>query len=289
MKNILNYILGCILATVAISACEDSSKYPIPNVTQGAIPLFTQNADDSGFINYLDPDKTNISFQLDKDGTEKVSGIDVVIVYNNSVNGKKDTVIYTTVSDLPGKVVINKSQLLGAFPKEVLTQDTLTIGDSFTITGNVKLADGRYLSGGFSPSVFGKKPISIVYNVTCLSAIHLGAYSAVSTGTSTDPCPPSKTLTNFSSDVVLSSSSAGVYTVSDFFAGLYVAWYGACYGAKINPGQFTDICNDLSISFIGGFGEKVTGTGSYDPGTGKITYSWTNEFGDTGATVLTPK
>jgi hypothetical protein len=275
---------------IAVSACQDDSKEPLPHYVRTAIPVFEINDDDSGFVNFLDPSTTNVSLQLSKEGLADVNSIDVLITYNNSVTGSSETVIYSTVTTLPATVSITQAQLMAAFKPEVLTQDSLSIGDSFVIGGAVRLTNGMYLNGGYSTSVFTDHPVTITYNVSCASNIPLGAYTAVSNAMSTDACPPTNPLNGFSYDVTLSASGTGSYRVSDFFAGVYKNFYGACYGYTIEtPESFTDVCNDLSFSFEDGFGAAVEGTGTYDPVTGKITYTWENEFGDTGTVVLTHK
>lgn len=290
MNKKLLYIILLLLVGAVMPACEDEDKQLFDDFQRTAIPLFSRKTDDSGIINLLDPNATRLSFTLTKDGLAEVGSIDILITFNNSKTGDSETVVYSNVATLPSDVVITQAELIDAFEENVLTEDTLSIGDSFTINGGVRLTNGLYLTGGYSPSIFSEHPVTIVYNVSCASNIPLGEYTAVSDGTSTDGCPPTNPLQDHPYDVTISSSGPGVYEVSDFFAGVYINWYGACYGYTFEtPGDFTDICNDLSFSFSDAFGSTVTGTGVYNPGDGTITYTWTNSFGDTGTTVLTPK
>jgi len=291
MKTMNNKIFWIFTLTVlCIAACVDEDKKPFTDFKKGAIPLFTKNTDDSGFVNYSDLNASNLSFTVDKEGLAKVTSIDVTITYNNIETGKSETAVLTSVTAFPSTVKIGKTELINAFPTSVLTEDSISVGDSFTIAGNVKLEDGTYLNGGYSPSIFSKKPVSLNYSVSCVSAIPAGSYKAVSTASSTDGCPPQPNLTDFPYDVVLTANGSGSYTVSDIFAGVYMNWYGDCYGYTTETAEgFNDVCGQLSISFIDGFGAGVTGSGTYDPSTGKITYTWTNDFADTGTVVLTPQ
>jgi hypothetical protein len=289
-NNKIKKILFLLVMFTMVMACKDESKDPVPDYFRSAIPLFERNTDDSGIINLLEPAQTKVSFTLNKEGLAAVKNIDVLITFNNSISGESETVVFSTEASFPSSIVITQAQLIEAFEPEFLTQDTLSIGDSFVIGGAVRLENGTYLNGGYSTSVFTDHPVTITYNVSCTSSIAAGAYTAVTTASSTDDCPVVNPIVGASHDVTITANGAGVYRVSEFFAGAYKSFYGACYGYTFNtPANFTDVCNNLSFSFEDGFGAAVEGTGTYDPGTGIITYTWENEFGDTGTVVLTHK
>lgn len=127
-----------------------------------------------------------------------------------------------------------------------------------------------------------------VVQVTCESSLG-GTYTSTTTGTSTDPCCPD--ATTVTGEVTLTDEGGGVYTLSDWSAGLYLEWYGV-YGITASTdmsGRITDVCNTLSGSFGEPFGTTTDVTGSVDPDTGVITYSWSNGYDDTATVTLTPK
>lgn len=248
MKKIFKYILGGVLATMAISACEDSSKYPIPDIDKGAIPLFTQNEDDSGIININDPSSTKLSFSLAIDGQAKVNSVDVILIFNNLVTRKSDTVIYSTVSSFPAEFMLDINELMDAFDPAIVTLDTLDIGDSFVVGANVKLEDGRYLDGGYSPSIFSKQPVTITYNAACPSNITEGTYTATQDdgsgwfgGSSTKQVTITKVV-----------GTVNQYKISDVSAGGYTLCC-AGFGYKADqPAIVSDICNSILVTGTAG-------------------------------------
>jgi hypothetical protein len=115
-------------------------------------------------------------------------------------------------------------------------------------------------------------------------------YDAVSGGTSTDGCPPTNPIVGLNYVVTLTDLGGGSYSISDYSAGVYQDWYGACFGYTFETSAtLVDICNSISFTVNDAFGCPNTGTGTYDPGTGVITYTWSNCFGDIGDVVLTPQ
>src|SRR5690606_7134082 len=136
-----------------------------------SIPVFTPGEEDTGFIDFNDFDATTVSFNVDKLGRADVEHIDVWITYQNSETGENQTINYATVTTLPQLVEFSIDELLALFPEEVVTRDSLSLGDSFVVGGNVMLADGRYLTGGYSTSVSANDPVQLTYNVACASAL----------------------------------------------------------------------------------------------------------------------
>jgi hypothetical protein len=127
----------------------------------------------------------------------------------------------------------------------------------------------------------------------CNASSLAGSYTTLTSGTSTDGCPINNPIVDLGGTVTIVDDGAGNYTVDDIFAGIYIEWYGACYGytfATAGTLNFCQIADGVSlVTFDEGFGSTVTDTGSsYDSGTGQITVSWANGFGDTATSVFTP-
>lgn len=259
MKNSLRYSILLGLAAFA-GACTDEDKYPVPDFTRSSIPVFHQGEADTGFIDFMNLDATTIVFDVDRRGTEEVSTIDVWVTFRNSETGESATVDYTAISSFPQTVTLSVDELIALFPAEVVTADTLTLGDSFVVGGNVLLTDGRYLRGVYSPSIVANDPVYLTYNVACASNL-AGVYDFVKisgSGTAT-------TLTN----QTIVQRGPGYYELPDitmeFFAGLSVRY------------RFTDICgvfypDPASVDFGSQVVVKFNEGTSVDPATGEITF-----------------
>lgn len=260
MKNQLRYI--ALILAVFIGSCVDEDKNPIPDFTRSSIPVFTPGTSDTGFIDFLDFSNSNISFAVDKKGTEAVQNIDLTITFNNSQMGASNTVVLSTVSSLPQEINLTFDELLAQFSPEVVTADTLGLGDSFVVGGNVLLADGRYLTASYSPSVVANDQVFLTYNVACASDLG-GSYdlTLVSGDNGEVSSLPNQTITQV---------SPGYYEISD----LTMDIFGPNFPVKY---RFTDICGNLTAD-VGSvdYGTQITiqinpGT-TIDPVTGEITF-----------------
>lgn len=261
MKNQRRYITILILA-VFIGSCRDEEKNPVPDFTRSSIPVFATGDADTGFIDFMDFNNTHLSFTVDKRGTEAVQNIDVIITFNNAQTGESETVVYNTVSSLPQTIDLSFDELIALFPTDVVTKDTLGLGDSFVVGGNVLLADGRYLDGGYSPSVVSNDVVSLTYNVACASDL-AGTYdlTLVSGDNGEASSLTGQTIT---------AIAPGYYEISDMTMDIFGPGFPIKY-------RFTDICGNL-IPDVGSvdYGTQITvqlnaGTG-VDLVTGEITF-----------------
>ncbi len=261
MKRKLKYFILVAFSVLLIASCEDKDKMLFDDFQTGAIPLFTPGNDDTGFIDLVNFDQTNISFVLEKEGLAEVSSIDVVLTYNNSETGASDEVIYTTVTTLPATINLTFDELIAAFSQEVVTADSLDLGDSFVVGGYMKMADGRYLNGGYSPSVL-QKPVLLTYNVACASDL-AGTYDLTLISGSNGEVA---TLT----DQTIVQKAAGYYEISDMTMDIF----GPDFPIKY---RFTDICGNLtadaaSVDFGTAVVIKLNSGTTVDPVTGVITF-----------------
>lgn len=130
--------------------------------------------------------------------------------------------------------------------------------------------------------------------IGCSAPDIAGTYTASSSGSSTDGCPTNNPMAGFAGTVTLTAAGNGNYTMDDAFAGVYIEWYGVCYSYTFKTEATMSFCTEAQglklVTFEDAFGSTVVDTGSsYDAGTGVITYSWENGFGDVATTVLTPQ
>lgn len=132
-----------------------------------------------------------------------------------------------------------------------------------------------------------------ILNVLCEIIPIGGTYNSVTSGQSTDTCCPDETK-DLASTVTITSNGDGTFTIDDFSAGIYLEWY-AGYGVTPDfplPGTITVTdfsdpeSNLIEISGSEPFGTSITGSGTYNPCTGDITYTWTNGYADTGTVSL---
>ena len=229
MKNKIHYI-ALIVVAVFVGSCKDEDKYPLPGITRGSIPLFEQGAADTGFIDFMDLDASALAFEVDRLGSEEVQEIDVIITFNNDETGESETIEYGTFNTFPQEVSLTFDELLNLFPEEVVTRDTLGLGDSFVVGGNVLLADGRYLAGGYSPSVAANHPVNLTYNVACASDL-AGTYDfTLISGSDTE----ASSLPN----MTIVEKTPGYYEISDISMDIFTGGFRVKYG-------FTDICGQL--------------------------------------------
>lgn len=261
MKNQLKYI--ALILAVFIGSCVDEEKNPVPDFTRSSIPVFTPDNSDTGFIDFLDPQTSHISFSVDKKGTEAVQNIDVTITFNNSETGASNTVTLSTVSSLPQGISLTFDELLAQFPSDVVTADTLGLGDSFVVNGNVLLADGRYLTAAYSPSVIANDQVLLTYNVACASNL-AGTYDLTLVSGDNDEAT---SLTN----QTITQVSPGYYEISDMTMDIF----GPNFPVKY---RFTDICGNLtadvgSVDYGTQITVKLNPETTIDPVTGEITFA----------------
>ena len=300
------YKIYSILSTVLlfiVMACSDDFVGNSPNMNDnvGAITLVTVNPA-KNFFNLTAPSLAaeEVEFTVDVDGfgITSVSSVEVELVYTDKDRlydpfreEKYDSVhapiVLQTISTFPSTVVITGASVASALGIPI---DSLAVGDKFQVTLPINTADGRRLTTALDSDLCNEPAqpsfggCGVAWAISCPSAIPVGTFTATSGGTSTDGCPPTNPLSGLPYDITLTDEGAGVYTVSDFSAGVYQNWYGACYGYTFEtPISFIDVCNNLTL--IGkndGFTCLVTGSGTYDPATGIITINWSNCFGDVG-------
>lgn len=260
MTHQLKYILPAMAAMLITVSCADEDKQQFSDFQKGAIPLFVTGDDDTGFIDLADFDASKISFELATEGEIDVQSVDVVLTYNNSVTGVSTNAKYTTVTAFPADVSISFDELMNAFPSNVVTADSLDLGDSFNVNGFVTTIDGRYLDGGYSPSVLANKTVLLTYNVACASDL-AGTYDFVLVSGSNGELASQANQT-------IVAQGAGYYEVSDISMDLF--------GDTPIKYRFTDICGQFtadpeSIDYGNQVVVSLAGS-SVDPETGVITF-----------------
>ncbi len=276
MKKIINIYIA-LLAVVLITGCfkEHSEIVPGGEATE-SIKITNVT---SGFYNFLDPEIAQITFTIEAIPNQvELESVEMLVSYNSTADA--DFRIYETYSTFPVTETITLEE---AASFEGLSLNDMTIGDLFRYKFRLNYTDGATRL----------TPVVVLANVSCPSNL-AGVYTAMTTGTSTDPCCPEETT--ITSEVTISALGNGQYQINDFSAGLYLAWYGpdgGNYGITSqdqSPGRIRDVCNVITFyDTTEPFATQVTGSGTVDDETGDITYTWTNGYDDTGTVTLTKK
>ncbi len=222
-----------------------------------------------GFYNFVDPSAATNLFSYSTAG-EAVSSSTLTL----SLNGAAPVDLETFTS-FPGSYTMSLEQAAVAVGS---TLADMQLGDVFTFGfKDVVTSSGTYRS---------TKTLNVA--VSCPSTL-AGDYDVTAVGTSTDVCCPDETTVT--GVVTLTSNGGGKYGISDWSGGLYLEWYDI-YGitATSNEGEIEDICDVITLlDDTEPFGETLEASGSVDPATGIITYSWSNGYGDQGTVTMTPQ
>jgi hypothetical protein len=188
---------------------------------------------------------------------------------------------------LPAEYTIDNSSLVipaGEFNGTILISGNFEEIPDLTTTTlvlNLDSVEGAVVAEGdssFTLSMFKQCPSDLA-----------GTYVVVSSGQSTDGAPVNNPLVDFSYTVEITKVDGTDldYVISDGVAGVYQDWYCAPYGYCFETeGNFQDVCDSLSGSWVEAFGSTVSLTGSVNPD-GTLTISWENGFGDTATGVYT--
>ncbi len=255
----------CIVIVLIAASCRDEDSYPIPDITRSSIPVFHQKEPDTGYIDIYNLNESLVSFDVDRLGSEKAEHIDVWVQYKNSQTGASAIANYITVSGTfpSSRFDLNIDDLVALFPDEVITRDTISIGDSFVVGGNMRLADGRYLSGGYSPAVTANHSVSLTYPVTCSSRL-AGMYdlTLVSGDNGEDAFIPDQTITEV---------SPGYYEISEITMDLF---QDQIPGVKY---RFRELCGAItadaeSKDYGGLIAVRLNAGSGVDETTGVITF-----------------
>ncbi len=297
-------IIQALAIVLMLGACADE---PLPfetfeDLQKGAVSRLL--ADDGGSFFFTDPDNSAFSFTLeyfDEEDGANIASNEWFVRHRNNVTGTvSEEVMVASVSSfganaksgLPEATFnITMNESLAALG---LTISDLNGGDDLIFDGYIVMIDGRR----FGPDNTGSNlqgnngfdgRFRFIKPLLCDSDL-AGVYLATTTGTSTDGCCPDETTVE--TEITLTQTGDGQYTVSDWSGGLYFKWYEV-YGISADTDltqTLIDACGNITIAeFTEPFGETASATGSFDFETAVLTYQWVNGYGDQGVVILTPK
>ncbi|MBD0255496.1 MAG: hypothetical protein ICV83_07225 [Cytophagales bacterium] len=296
MKRYLSYSLLMLSALLTLS-CRDEDSIRVPQL-QEAVNMRVVIDPEKSFINFQNLNTATFEFDVYSQNRNLQQVEFRGSYYDASEDATSDTVLVTTLSQADfsngkARVALTPAQIAAAFnlPGGV---GGLATEDQINLITFVTLSDGRTFSYQNAAASIVVNPNGSSFTTTfntfvgCPSNIRTGAYTTVTTGTSTDSAPNPNPTVNFPGQVTITRLTPTSYQVSDVTGGLYFAWYGVYGAPNTLPGTLNDICGQFTLTAPGVFDETFTGTVTIDA-QGVITYEWTNEFEDTGTTVFTPK
>jgi len=300
MKKI-KLIVASLFSLALVLSCNDDGGDSNLNLTTGAVPDLEKTEGSESFINLSsiqEGEEIAISLNVSiAQGLSGVSSVDVVGYYIKADGTAEKGVLAAGLTSFPVAVTITKDVLFQNFTS-LNSADDFAIGDQLKISTDITLKNGQVInllnangSQNYGPDIANSPLYTVTqtYLVSCPSDLG-GTYASVSSGSSTDsgPTPDENPIANYTSTVTLTDNGGGNYIISDPYGGLYNLWYDI-YG--ITPDfnlseTVIDVCGTISGSWTDAFGGAVTFEGIVNED-GTITFTWINEFGDTGTTTLT--
>jgi hypothetical protein len=296
MKRYFSYSLFVLVALFTLS-CRDEDAIRMPQLQEGVNMRVVVDPEKS-FLNFQNLGTASFEFDVYSQNRNLQTVEFRGSYYDNSEDATSDTVLLATLTQSnftngKARVSLTPAQIAAAFnlPGGV---NGLATEDIINLITYVTLNDGRTFNyKNVAPSIIvnpDNASFTSFFNtfVGCPSNIRTGTYTTITTGTSTDPAPNPNPTVNFPGQVTITRLTPTSYQVSDATGGLYFAWYGV-YGAPLTlPGTLSDICGQYTLAAPGVFDEVFTGPVTINA-QGVITFTWTNEYGDEGTTVFTPK
>ncbi|MBK8504803.1 MAG: hypothetical protein IPL46_22890 [Saprospiraceae bacterium] len=282
MKNILYSIF--ILSLVISSGCVDDDRlFSLDDFPKGALPNFSQGANDDGFIGLGKAANFNMEIAVDfsnnltqsADGKTPgsgrtttnlefadVSSLDIEVMWTDASSGNSYTGVVGSTSSWPAVLSFSGMDIVNAIT-ELTSPDSLKLGDIITVAGGVRFADGRHspafvpnASGqpvlAYSPSYFNHPGYTALlrYSVNCVSELGVEVEYEVLEAVDVYGGPTPLTSGTFT----WVTNANGNYTWTSYSFGTYQNAYGCCEQAAGSALRITDLCDDLSISAADGYG-----------------------------------
>lgn len=295
MKN--TYILSLFLALFVLNtSCDDDGGTSAISLKTGAMPNYQIKEGSPAFIDVFNVDDLSLQFSVGV-GIGEPTSFDLKAIYlaaSGDIYGP--VTLDENVTVFPKDYSFTSTNIYSAFT-ELSGPDDFSVGDVLKIFPTFKFADGssldilnsngqeNYYAADFNQ--YSDLNPKLQYPVACSSDLG-GTYTVLSSGSSTDPgpAPDINPIVDYPYTVVLTDNGGGNYTISDGFAGLYLLWYDIYGITGETPGNFTDICGELSGTWGEPFGTDVTLTGTVNPD-GTLSITWTNGYDDTAEAVYT--
>jgi len=179
-KLIKAVMIGLLAGFIATSCSQDSDlPYPIEEVKEGVLVDISQKPNTDGFIDAIAPDaqpNLGVSLNLVPKGDGQWEKIDLVIIYQNSVDNSYRKFVYQeNITSLPQTIDLDYNKILEGFGLEKENP-----GDNFHVVIDIHLPNGLVVFGwtpytGFTNTDFASWQYEgrgysrkVVYPAACL-------------------------------------------------------------------------------------------------------------------------
>jgi hypothetical protein len=292
MKNKKFLYTILLFASILVSCDTDGGDSEL-DLLEGAVADLQKNSSAPAFLD-LNELSAGSDLQISVDIAIQygnISSVDLIGYYRTGADIFGPVTLKSDIKEFPSQVSLTDADIISAF-SNLSGKDDFKLADELILSTSLHLKDGRTIDlldengnrnygSDIHSSTFYKAQIS--YPVSCPSNL-AGTYDVVSNGTSTDGQPAAVDLPY---TVTITDNGGGSYTISDGVAGVYQYWYCSPYGYCFETeGSFTDICGELTGSWVERFGCQVDLTGTVNPN-GTLSIHWVNCFGDEVNTVYT--
>lgn len=298
-------IVILIYVALILLKCTDESKIRIPDVPTGVnLRMIVDPAHTGIFTDKIATDYLAVDMYSEN------TDLAFVEIYATKAGIKKLMKAYTQNDFDAGKGKIRLELRAPDFAKafnEPGLADGTKVGN-FSFTPLVKLNDGRiypsyiklsakdsFLNVGPSINGAAASSFTLAFSsfITCPPVDISGDYEVISaTGQSTDDCCKAQPTSLKGNTIKVTRKTLSSFTLSDFSGGLYFEWYDV-YGItkpEDSPGEVSFSCNEVNFQNTQEpFGEKVTGSGKFDPVAKTLEYKWINGYGDNAEVKLKKK
>lgn len=268
--KIIKYIFLMITTGLFLNSCvveDDKNPFYSPD-SYGVYPIYTDVV--NGFFDIIDLNSALVGFTVSpsESGGAKTDGSGEIQVSFNGGN-------YVKIADIEsfpftGSFTLNDvTSTIGS-----INPDDLTLEDSFDFRVYFNLTDGQRMTSGSLVNV----------PMNCASSLG-GTYQYESTNLAATSAFASCTSTTASGTVTFTDLGGGSYEVSDLGFGQY----GTCWAdapATSADAVIVDSCLQITTGGLDQYGLTYTWVIT-DVSGDKLTLTWSNDYGDSGATVLT--
>ncbi|MFZ1808597.1 MAG: hypothetical protein WAU36_15295 [Cyclobacteriaceae bacterium] len=309
MKNYKIYSILSALLLLIVMACSDEFVGNSPNFNDsvGAVTKVTVNPAKNFFnlsASSLAAEEIEFTVDVDGFGITTVNNVEVELVFTEkdrlydpfreeAIDSVYAPITLQVITSFPATIIVTGQQVADALQLGV---GDLELGDSFQITLPINTADGRRLTTALGSDLCNEPAqpsfggCGVAWAISCPSDI--GAeYSYVTSNIAcancSSPAPGAAACgVSVSGTGSWTDLGGGVYSVSDATFGQYGCAWGDTPAVGV---QITDVCSKIGSGPQGGsdqYGLLYTLTITDNTGT-TMTIDWSNDYGDSGTTVLT--
>jgi hypothetical protein len=285
------YIFLVLGLLITVGCVDEDKLFSLDDFPKGALPNFSQGANDDGFIGLgraasftmeINVDFSNNLEQGDggvlvngsntiRQGSGRtttdlefadVSTLDIEVMWTDASTGNSYTGVIGSITSWPATLNYTGADIVNAIP-ELSAADSLQLGDVVTIAGGVHFADGNF-SPAFVPNTIGQPILAYspsFFNHPGYSPLIQYSVNCVSSLAVEVDYEVLEAVDAYGAPTPLMSgsftwvaNSNGNYTWPSYSFGTYQNAYACCEQGAGSGLTISDLCDDLSISPADGYG-----------------------------------